>query len=241
MKLSHLLFGRTILLGGIPVGLCLAAASTGYSAVIVASSIQAAPYTLSVPNGAIVELNKVGTPGVTRSGDTVYGGAANTQNLADGDMATGGSVIGQPIVNVGGTTQITYSFATPVTIYSIETFTTGTDVKYINQNYRLTYKTVATPVFSTLTTVAYVPGAAGNTKVSITNDQSATLLSDVTAVQFIFRDVGTGGDPTTIPQAGWVKYSELSINGVVPEPTSLAVMGLAGLGLLSRRRAVTAA
>ena len=221
----------SILRVGMPIGLCLALASTGYSAAIVSGALST--YGVPLPVSSL-ELNTYTTPGVTRTGGVAGGevGSTNMNILADGSNGSGTT---SDIVTINGnTTPVRYSFATPQTVGSIDTFSLWSDGGRINQDYVVSYSTDNGTTFTPLATVQYDPSAGGIAKVSIsTDDPSGILASNVTDVEFNFN---TG---VLHPQNGFVGYSELSINGV-PEPTSLGLLALGGLGLLRRRRAAEA-
>jgi len=109
------------------------------------------------------------------------------------------------------------------------------------------YATNAGPsyTYQFITNVAYAPVTlfGGRTKVSITDGASPILASGVTSIALVFAGdltYNSNSLATTVPRNEYVSYTELSIIGVVPEPTSFGTLALGALGLLRRRRAAIA-
>jgi hypothetical protein len=135
-----------------------------------------------------------------------------------GAFATGG--------NTGGTS-VTFTLAVARPITRIDVFGGWQDGGRDQQNYSILYATAAAPtVFLPLTSVDFNPpdpaGLPQVTKVSIT-DTTGTLASNVAALRFDFGAT----------ENGYSGYAEID---VIPEPGGLGLLGLAGVGLLGRRR-----
>ncbi len=113
-------------------------------------------------------------------------------------------------------------------ITAIDTYTSMTRGSGRNrQDYIVSYATVANPGEDDFTPFAEVhaPYHPGSQHMHLSIDN----LSGVTALKFEF--------PGQI--AGYVGYREIDVHGApVPEPTGLAGLGLAALGLMARRRRI---
>jgi len=226
----------------------LASVSTGHAAVMVTGAYTpdltpSGAYALSSP-----QLNLATDPNVTRTGfDTAPDPSGEDKVGGPNRLSDGINGAGNYATVTNSTIVIFYNFATAVDVGSIETYSASGDNQHINQNYRLMYATDAGPgyTYQFITNVAYAPVTlfGGRTKVSITDDASPILASGVTSIALVFADdidYNPNSLATTVPQNGSVSYTELSIIGVVPEPTSFGILALGALGLLRRRRAAIA-
>jgi len=129
----------------------------------------------------------------------------------------------------GGGTSLTYVLGSAKNIGTITIYGGWQDSGRDQQSYSVLYSTAAAPtVFLPLTTVDFNPGATTHpqlTKVTIT-DTTGTLANGVAALQFNFNAT----------ENGYSGYSEIDVFAAVPEPGSLAMLGLAVLGAVARRR-----
>ena len=105
-----------------------------------------------------------------------------------------------------------------------------------NQNYVVAVSTVADGGFSDIGTVAYNPfGSANNTassKVNVTEDATGILATGVDQIRFTYTVPASGG---TQPSPA-IREIDVFGSATVPEPSSAALLGLAGLALILRRR-----
>jgi hypothetical protein len=117
-------------------------------------------------------------------------------------------------------------------ITSLISLTGYSDTDLTGQAYTVAFSTVSNPsVFTDYATVSASSG--GNNEVEVTlTDTSATLATNVAAVQFTFAT-----DPAN---AFTDIYRQMEVFGspsaAVPEPASLSLLSLGGLALLRRRR-----
>jgi hypothetical protein len=152
-----------------------------------------------------------------------------TQTARNASLATGGNDAG---------TSLTYTL--PVgnglgyNITSITSYGGWQDAGRDQQSYSVLYSTVAAPTtflplatvdFNPTTPPALTPSAS---RVILTNDGvTPNPATSVAAIRFNFN--------TT--ENGYSGYTEFDVVGTqVPEPTSVGAIGLAVVGLLSRRR-----
>jgi len=182
--------------------------------------------------------------GSTAHNDGSVGTANNTAGITWWNGASGGSQY-----------SITYTLDTSVNalgyditeIQSIHGWTSNSGNQK-NQNYQVFVSTVGDGGFTgtalqgtggtLLATVAYLPFTESNvtasTKVNITEDASGILASGVDQIRFIYTVPSPAGNnpaPT---------IREVDVFGsatVVPEPSSMLLVGLGGMLLLRRRRA----
>ena len=96
---------------------------------------------------------------------------------------------------------------------------------YGNLDVTVSYRLVGSSTFQTLGQFTYANGTATANKLSVT-ETSGTLVSGIDALKFSFA-----GDDSAIPEV-----DAFGAATSVPEPTSLALIGVVGLGLMRRRR-----
>lgn len=141
-------------------------------------------------------------------------------------------------------------------LYTLQGSATGYDINTVNsiygwqdsryrhaaQEWTISVSTVANPTLTPLYTVVYAPyaandNAAGSTQVTLT-DSTGTIVSGVTAINFHLTTYGNPGDPGYTGEIGVVREFDVLGTPTVPEPASLGLIGLGGLGILARRRRV---
>lgn len=140
-----------------------------------------------------------------------------------GAFATGGN---------GGGTSLTYVLGTPGDIGSITIYSGWQDSGRDQQSYSILYATADAP--TTFLPLAGVLFDGPNSthpqlsRVNITDDSTGILATNVAALQFNFNAT----------ENGYSGYAEIDVFApvAVPEPGSVAVMGLAALGAVLRRR-----
>ena len=127
---------------------------------------------------------------------------------------------------------ITYALGNNVagyTITSINSFTGWRDPGRFQQDYTVQFSYAGTPsTYVNAFSVAQHPGGANDAFVSSFDSNGAALGTHVAGVRFNFLNT----------QNGFVGYRELDVIGAasVPEPASLMLIGLAGLGMAAARR-----
>ena len=130
----------------------------------------------------------------------------------------------------GGPSIVTYTFVSPATIVSINSINGWRDsAGFSNQNYDVYYSLPGSPsTFQLFRSINYVPfgpdpqGDSGNNASQVTlTDSSGTLLSGIAALQFRY---GTSSSNAQVVR-------EVDVVGFVPEPTSLVLLGVGGVGL----------
>lgn len=112
----------------------------------------------------------------------------------------------------------------------------GNSTTHANQSYNVMVSYVGDASFSLLQSVSYTPFTSGNASkssmVTISDDGGDLLASGVDEIRFVYNETGTWGT------AAGLVIREIDVTGAasIPEPSSAALLGLAGLTLAMRRR-----
>lgn len=223
---------RNLVTGTMALGM-LAAAGAADGAVIRTVETQADFASLSTTDGA-GNLLVTGDLLTTATPDVVFPPNINDDLLTanpgeavgfDSGNPGGGAPNGQ--VQIAGAGPYTYAFASAVNIAQIDVYTAWQDGR-AGQNIDIL---VSSDGVNFTSLIAYNETSAGNEVVlsSITDD-AGDLASNVTHIRFDPVDGTIDGD-------GGV-YREIDVIGQpVPEPGSLALLGMGGLALIRRHRA----
>lgn len=180
-----------------------------------APSASAGNFTQEGTGGTPVLTNGTVANPITRDGD----GAFQFSTFATAGTGT-----------TSGGTSVEYTLPTAANITSIITYGGWQDGGRDQQHYTVAFATSVGGAFTDITTVNYNPpdpaGHPQTTRVTIT-DSTGTLASNVKVLRFTFNAT----------ENGYSGYDEIDVAGtLVPEPASLVFLGVAGLGLLARRR-----
>ncbi|MES2709585.1 MAG: PEP-CTERM sorting domain-containing protein [Verrucomicrobiota bacterium] len=135
-------------------------------------------------------------------------------------FATGG--------NTGGTS-LTYVLGSAKNIGSITIYGGWQDSGRDQQSYNILYSTASAPgTFLPLTTVNFQGDVTTHPQLNrvTVSDTTGTLAGNVAALRFDFNAT----------ENGYAGYAEIDVFAAVPEPGSLAMLGLAALGAVTRRR-----
>lgn len=174
--------------------------------------------------------------GVSNPNDTPDPDGANV--LRDGIALTNagysdGSAYNQDSIRVRSDTNpktsITFNFNTLINISSIDLFHGHSDSGRDNFQFNVEVSSNGGGSWSTIYDQdSQLPGATSPWyhKTSVFDDGAADIATAVNSVRINFEAV----------DAGFGSLSEVDINGVVPEPSSLALLGLGGLAMMRRRR-----
>ncbi len=238
----------------LPVLGLIASAGISQAALVATGSSSTDPSDATILGA--VDGSDLGAAG-TASGANGYFGVAGDLNdgvITPGLSGTGNSALYLP--NSFGAAALlpeTYTIALDVAtnplgydVSSVETFAGWTEngPQLGNQRYTLSVSLVATPVtFDSVGTFEYVPFADNTssggsvTHMTVADDGAGLIGTGVHSVRFEFLDHGFSGPNTDVD--GTVYY-ETDINGTataaVPEPSSAALLGLAGVAMLLRRK-----
>jgi hypothetical protein len=164
------------------------------------------------------------TVGINNVSDIQPEEGVSTANLSIlTDLAFGDPGLDNPsqVVTILSGAIITYTFSSPITVTSINTYVGWRDGGRENQDYTISYSLAGSATdFLPLYSVAYDPPRTGDpsdTAVSL-SDTSGTILDGVAALQFSFPSV----------QNGYVGYRELNVEGTsdVPEPGTIVLTGI---------------
>ncbi|MFI4860822.1 MAG: PEP-CTERM sorting domain-containing protein [Phycisphaerales bacterium JB063] len=156
--------------------------------------------------------------------DTFYGGGTAESGVHDA-YATAGNTS-------GAGTSVTYTLASATDISEIVIFGGWNDAGRDEQDYSIFVSSNGGASYTLLGSVETNPGVQGqdvtpvSTRVSFTDDASSVLAAGVTNIRVDFDAV----------ENGYTGYTEIDVFAV-PEPGSLALLGLGGLMLARRRRA----
>ena len=142
--------------------------------------------------------------------------------------------------------ELTFTLAGSHRGYNIETVNSvfgwgDSRYRHAAQQWTLLVTTVDNPVFTPLHSVEYQPYAAndnaeGASQVTL-SDTSGTIATGVTALRFFLEPYSSFGQPGYTGEVGILR--EFDVFGrptPVPEPSCIAVLGIAGILLTSRRR-----
>ena len=152
---------------------------------------------------------------------------ATLTNGVFGPAGKGGSAAA--VVNDG--TILNYKLPSTATISEIDTYSAWQDNGRSAQNYTVSVSAdniTYTPLFTVNSTKGPGPQGGDNpaVKVALTDSSGGPLATGVNYIQFSF--------PHT--ENGYIGVRELDVTGTVPEPASMSLLVLSGIGLLARRR-----
>lgn len=222
MKLSHP--------AAVSIALATLLALPAHAAIIVTNTTQI-DTGFTVSNTDLLQTNlgsavysgnfqREGEVGVAALTDGVYGGQGNQGNGGHAATADGSN---SALYNFDSGNGAGYNISS-ITSYS------GWDAYRGGQSYNVSYASIADPL--TFTFLAHVFNNANgtantNTRAEIT-ESNGFLATNVVSLRFDF-----GGDL----QYGYAGYRQIDVVGtVVPEPASVALLGLGFAGLVAVRR-----
>lgn len=167
-----------------------------------------------------------GLPALTNGSISTFVGAGSGSDNHAGYATTGGGSGGQ---------SVTYALSGKYNITRVVSFGGWADTGRDQQNYNIwtskdgvTFDLIASP--PSVNSAIPQPGSGGKNAVShridTFNDSLPYLATGVSHIRFDFPGVENGFTGTT----------ELDVYGVVPEPASMALAGVAAAGLLLQRR-----